>query len=76
MQLFAGLFASTGWAFHLMVKKYKCMCPSLYGKLVVEQVNIPKEVKTYCPKCKKHQIHAVSLYKAGKRRAQIGRAHV
>jgi large subunit ribosomal protein L44e len=41
----------------------------LYGKLVVSEVNVPKEVTTYCPKCKKHQIHAVSLYKAGKRRA-------
>jgi len=29
----------------------------------------PKEIKTYCPKCKAHQEHTVSLYKAGKRRA-------
>jgi large subunit ribosomal protein L44e len=40
-----------------------------YGKLVVIYVNVPKEVKTYCPKCKVHQIHNVTLYKAGKRRA-------
>jgi large subunit ribosomal protein L44e len=33
------------------------------------QVNIPKEIRTYCPKCKKHQVHTVSIYKAGKRRA-------
>lgn len=33
------------------------------------QVNVPKEIRTYCPKCKSHQLHAVSLYKAGKRRA-------
>lgn len=32
-------------------------------------VNVPKEIRTYCPKCKKHQVHSVSLYKAGKRRA-------
>jgi large subunit ribosomal protein L44e len=29
----------------------------------------PKEITTYCPKCKVHQAHTVSLYKAGKRRA-------
>jgi large subunit ribosomal protein L44e len=29
----------------------------------------PKETTTYCPKCKTHQPHTVSLYKAGKRRA-------
>lgn len=46
-------------------------------KLVVNKVNVPKEVKTYCPKCKDHEAHAVSLYKAGKRRAMaVGeRAH-
>ncbi|MCK4474765.1 50S ribosomal protein L44e [Candidatus Bathyarchaeota archaeon] len=32
-------------------------------------MNIPKEIRTYCPKCRKHQIHTVSIYKAGKRRA-------
>ena len=32
-------------------------------------MNVPKEIKTYCPKCKNHQAHSVSLYKAGKRRA-------
>jgi large subunit ribosomal protein L44e len=35
----------------------------------VKTVNVPKEVTTYCPKCKTHQAHAVTLYKAGKRRA-------
>jgi len=35
----------------------------------VNRVNVPKEIKTYCPKCKTHQIHSVTLYKAGKRRA-------
>lgn len=29
----------------------------------------PKEVTTYCPKCKTHQPHKIALYKAGKRRA-------
>jgi large subunit ribosomal protein L44e len=37
--------------------------------LVVKNVNVPKEVTTYCPKCKVHRAHSVSLYKAGKRRA-------
>jgi large subunit ribosomal protein L44e len=41
----------------------------LYAKPVVSEVNVPKETTTYCSKCKKHQAHSVSLYKAGKRRA-------
>jgi large subunit ribosomal protein L44e len=32
-------------------------------------MNVPKQIRTYCPKCKAHQPHTVSLYKAGKRRA-------
>jgi large subunit ribosomal protein L44e len=32
-------------------------------------MNAPKEITTYCPKCQSHQVHTVSLYKAGKRRA-------
>jgi large subunit ribosomal protein L44e len=32
-------------------------------------LNVPKEVRTYCPKCKQHQVHTVALYKAGKARA-------
>jgi large subunit ribosomal protein L44e len=48
----------------------------LIGKLVVIYVNVPKEVNTYCPKCKDHTIHAVTLYKAGKRRAlAVGERH-
>ena len=31
-------------------------------------VNWPKEKKTLCKKCKKHETHKVSIYKAGKRR--------
>ena len=33
------------------------------------EVNVPKEIRKYCPRCKKHEIHTVTLYKAGKRRA-------
>lgn len=36
---------------------------------VVIVMKAPKEINTYCPKCKTHQAHTVSLYKAGKRRA-------
>jgi large subunit ribosomal protein L44e len=32
-------------------------------------MNVPKEISTYCPKCKTHTSHTVSLYKEGKRRA-------
>jgi len=35
----------------------------------VSNVNVPKEIKTYCPHCKQHRAHAVTLYKAGKHRA-------
>ena len=35
----------------------------------MNNVNVPKEITTYCPRCKTHRAHAVSLYKAGKRRA-------
>ncbi len=31
-------------------------------------MNMPKEVRRYCPKCKKHTSQKVSIYKAGKRR--------
>ena len=29
----------------------------------------PKEMRTYCPKCKSHSDHQVSIYKKGKDRA-------
>ena len=32
-------------------------------------MNVPKDIRTYCPRCKKHSDHAVSLYKKGKERA-------
>lgn len=31
-------------------------------------MKIPKEITTYCPKCKKHQPHTVTLYKKGRAR--------
>ena len=31
-------------------------------------MNIPKEINRFCPKCKKHVVQKVSIYKAGKRR--------
>jgi large subunit ribosomal protein L44e len=32
-------------------------------------MKVPKELRTYCPKCKKHTDHTVSLYKKGRDRA-------
>jgi large subunit ribosomal protein L44e len=32
-------------------------------------VKIPKKIRTYCPRCKTHTVHSVTIYKAGKRRA-------
>ena len=32
-------------------------------------MNVPKEITRYCSKCRKHQVHTISLYKAGKRRS-------
>ena len=37
--------------------------------LLVIVMNVPKEITTYCPRCKTHKPHSVSLYKEGKRRA-------
>jgi large subunit ribosomal protein L44e len=31
-------------------------------------MNVPKEITTYCPRCKTHTSHGVSLYKEGRRR--------
>lgn len=40
-------------------------------------MNVPKEISTYCPRCKIHTAHVVSLYKEGRRRtlAQGERHH-
>ncbi|MEM2905905.1 MAG: 50S ribosomal protein L44e [Candidatus Bathyarchaeia archaeon] len=32
-------------------------------------MNVPKAITTYCPKCRKHTEHTVSLYKQGRQRA-------
>ena len=50
-------------------KRYKNGCVFSIAKLDVKRMNIPKETRTYCPKCKAHQTHTVGLYKPGKRRA-------
>jgi large subunit ribosomal protein L44e len=31
-------------------------------------MKVPKIITTYCPKCKTHTEHSVSIYKGGKRR--------
>ncbi len=41
----------------------------LYQPESVIVMKAPKEINTYCPKCRKHQPHRVSLYKKGKERA-------
>jgi large subunit ribosomal protein L44e len=39
-------------------------------------MKVPRIQKTYCPKCKTHTEHSVSLYKAGKRKgAKQGERH-
>ena len=39
-------------------------------------MKIPQSMRTFCPRCKTHTDHAVSLYKAGKRRgAKQGERH-
>ena len=36
-------------------------------------MKVPRAQRTYCPKCKTHTEHVVSLYKAGKRKgAKLG----
>lgn len=32
-------------------------------------MKIPKEIRTYCPRCRKHTVHTISLYKKGKERS-------
>ncbi len=32
-------------------------------------MKFPKRIRTYCPRCKTHTIHTVSVYKHGKRRS-------
>ena len=33
-------------------------------------MKVKGELNKYCPRCKKHTVHGVSAYKAGKRRSQ------
>ena len=39
-----------------------------YGQVRFSFMNVTKEIRRYCPKCKKHTLQKVSIYKAGKRR--------
>ncbi|MCP8310060.1 MAG: 50S ribosomal protein L44e [Candidatus Methylarchaceae archaeon HK01B] len=32
-------------------------------------MKIPKEIRTYCPRCKRHTAHSVAIYKKGKERS-------
>jgi len=32
-------------------------------------MKVPRNIRTYCPRCKTHTVHTVTLYKPGKRRA-------
>ena len=32
-------------------------------------MRVPKQLTTYCPRCRTHTPHSVTLYKAGKRRS-------
>ncbi|MCC6012933.1 MAG: 50S ribosomal protein L44e [Candidatus Verstraetearchaeota archaeon] len=32
-------------------------------------MKVPKEINTYCPRCKAHTVHTVTLYKKGRERA-------
>ena len=32
-------------------------------------MKVPKEIRTYCSRCKKHTLHSISLYKKGKERS-------
>ncbi len=31
-------------------------------------MKVPNQIRTYCPRCRRHTVHKVVLYKAGKRR--------
>lgn len=52
---------------------YKHPHSELLGKDEVARLKVPKEMRRYCPHCKKHTIHTVSIYKRGKeRRSALG----
>ncbi|MGQ9718762.1 MAG: 50S ribosomal protein L44e [Nitrososphaerales archaeon] len=31
-------------------------------------MKVPKEIRTYCPRCKRHTVHSVAIHKKGKER--------
>ena len=33
------------------------------------KINLPKTLRTYCPRCRTHTIHTVSIYRKGRDRA-------
>lgn len=39
-------------------------------------MKVPKEIKTYCSRCKAHTVHSVTIYKKGReRRSSAGARH-
>lgn len=32
-------------------------------------MKVPKELRAFCPRCKRHEVHSVSIYKRGRERA-------
>ncbi len=32
-------------------------------------MKVPKQIRTYCPRCKTHTVHTVTIYKHGRRRS-------
>jgi len=52
-------------AFVTIIDSKRCLN---YGQGRFYFMNVPKEIRRYCPKCKKHTLQKISIYKAGKRR--------
>uniref|UniRef100_A0A8C4QE24 60S ribosomal protein L36a n=1 Tax=Eptatretus burgeri TaxID=7764 RepID=A0A8C4QE24_EPTBU len=50
------LFSSCGFI-DLFILFFQCLCV---------QVNVPKTRRTFCKRCRKHQLHKVTQYKKGK----------
>lgn len=53
---------------HNLTLYYQTLITHIAVLLIFKMVNVPKERKTYCAgkKCRKHQVHKVTQYKAGK----------
>jgi len=32
-------------------------------------MKVPNKIRTYCPRCRRHTVHSVTLYKPGRRRS-------